>query len=114
MRKCGYKRLSGLGCERKHPFLLTSRCRGEAGRQVSDLRPGLLQSAARRARNVSTPLSQPRHGEWARRRQRTRTPPKPKQSVCARPGLSVLVYILWRCVNVGESVLGARVMDDLI
>ncbi len=99
---------------KEHPLPLTSRWGGETGRQVSDLQPGLPRSAARRARNVSTPLGQPRHSEWARRRWKTRTPPKPKQSVCARPGLSVMVYILWRCVNVGESVLGARVMDDLI
>lgn len=97
-----------------HPLPLTSHWGGEAGRQVSDLRPGLPRSAARRARNVSTPLGQPRHREWTRRRRKTRRPPKPKQSVCARPGLSVMVYILGRGVNVGESVLGARVMDDLI
>lgn len=39
---------------------------------------------------------------------------KPKQSVCAGLGLSVMVYILWRCVNAWESVMGARVMDDFI
>lgn len=42
------------------------------------------------------------------------SPPKPKQLVCAHPGLCVMVYILWLHVNVGESVLGAGVMDELI
>lgn len=99
---------------RKHPLPFTSRRRGEASRQVSDLQPGLPRSVARRARNVSALLCQLRHSERVRKQWKTRTPPKPKQSMCARPGLCVKVYILWLCVNVGESVLGARVMDDLI
>lgn len=106
--KCGSKRLSGLAV-RKYPLMLTSCCWGEIGRQVSDLWPHLPRCSAWRARNVSTPLSQPRHGEW-----KTRTKSTAKRSVCAGSGASVVVYILQCCANVGESVLGAGVMDDLM
>lgn len=106
--KCGSKRLSGLAV-RKYPLMLTSCCWGEIGRQVSDLWPHLPRCSAWRARNVSTPLSQPRHGEW-----KTRTKSTAKRSVCAGPGASVVVYILQCCANVGESVLRAGVMDDLM
>lgn len=90
--------------------LLASRWRGEAGQtgeRPSTQPAAELLSTRQECVHTSRPTTSQRCGKHAPR-------PNPNR-VCVLVRASLLWSTFWwRCVNIAEGVLGARVMDDLI